>query len=366
MTNSQRIFSGEILDFQARVFKRELPDNILWSALNLLEAQLCYLDNNGTLSWNRHESRIFNDKTLPKSLDELGEQFAIKDFTKLFQNTKIENNIKIFALHEAGLILRHDLKTGLLALQKISPIISYDFENDQEARDLKSALDDGRIILYKQPIVCAITKEIMRYECLARMEKIDGKIALPYEFIPAAERSGLICDLDIRALEIALDMIAKNCELALSTNISFATICNAQARKRIYDALEMAQLAKNSLTIEITETIAIHDFEIANEFGNNIKKHGARLSLDDFGSGHTSFKSLRELPFDEVKIDGQYIKDLDARPDAFIFVRALCNLIHDLNLECVAERVENQKEANILSQLPIQYLQGYLFGKPNP
>lgn len=352
--------------FSTSSFLRDVPDSMLWSAFNLLEAQLCSLNALGELYWHNKENRLFANMALPNNINELGEKLGIRNFGQIFANAKIEDGIRTIKLEQIGILLRHNTRNGLLALQKIDTKLIYDFSSDKEAQDLKLALNEKRVILYKQPIVCVKSRNPIRYEALARMKKEDGTIALPYEFIPAAERSGLICELDICAIQIALEEIKKDKNLHLATNVSFATISDYASRHEIYQILQNNLQFATNLTIEVTETIAIHDFDIANEFAIAVRKCGTRLSLDDFGSGHTSFKSLRELPIDEVKIDGQYVQNIHQNADTQKFIGALCHLVRDLGHELIAERVEIEDEAIVLSQFPIKGLQGYLFGKPQP
>lgn len=352
--------------FSTSSFLRDVPDSMLWSAFNLLEAQLCTLNAIGELYWHNKENKLFANMALPNNLNELGEKLGINNFGQIFSDAKIEDGIRTLKLEQIGILFRHNTRNGLLALQKIDTKPIYDFSSDKEAQDLKSALSEKRVILYKQPIVCVKSRNPIRFEALARMKKEDGTIALPYEFIPAAERSGLICALDICAIQIAFEQIKKIPNLHLATNVSFATISDYASRNEIYQILQHNIGHAKFLTIEVTETIAIHDFDIANEFANKVRSFGTRLSLDDFGSGHTSFKSLRELPIDEVKIDGQYVQNIHQNADTQKFIGALCHLIKDLGHELIAERVEIEEEAMALSQFPISGLQGYLFGKPQP
>lgn len=356
--------ANKIIDIRTRLLWHGGIEHALWSALNMLEAALCTLDDDGQLSWHFRDNKIFAADNLPNNLEELGNEIGIDDLkSKLFSAPIIDNTRKL-SFADIGFVFSHDLENQFLTIQKLSHSINNDAGDDPQAKALASALDDGRIILYRQPIVCAKTFKPIRYECLARMQKQDGNIALPYEFIPAAESSGLIKNLDIHALKLAANKIKTDNSQKLSTNVSFATICDAGARSEILEILRNSKLNDKSLTVEITETIAIHDFDIAANFAQELNKLGIRLSLDDFGAGHTSFKSLRELALDEVKIDGQYISNIENRKDAYHFVSAINAIASDLGIECVAERVETIEERDTLTSLNLDAFQGYLFGKP--
>lgn len=354
---------NKIIDIRTHLLWHGGIEHALWSALNMLEATLCTLAEDGALKWHNRGNSIFASNKLPQNLDELGLEIGITELENKFFSTAIHGNCRKLIIGDIGFTLIHNLHSGFLTIQKQSQK-NNDIENDLEAKNLEHALNENRIILFRQPIVCAKSFAPIRYECLARLVKEDGNIALPYEFIPAAERSGLIKELDIRTLELALENLNKNSTQELATNISFATICDNAARNEIFGLLNHYQPKNNALTIEITETIAIHDFDIAANFAHDLKNSGVRLSLDDFGAGHTSFKSLRELKIDEVKIDGQYVRDVNNRKDALLFINAISAIAKELGIESVAERVENTQERDTLLPLNIDAFQGYLFGKP--
>lgn len=355
---------NKIIDIRTHLLWNGGIEHKLWSALNMLEAALCTLDNFGGLHWHNHNIKIFAQNNLPQNLDELGKEIGIDNFENLFLSTKIHGDTRKLILGDIGFSLIHNISSGLLTIQKLF-LDNKNLENDIEAKNLANALNENRIILFKQPIVCAKTLKPKRYECLARLVKENGDIALPFEFIPAAERSGLIKDLDIHTLKLALEYMANNKEFKIATNVSFATICDQGAQNEIFDLLKHFKISPNSLTIEITETIAIHDFDIAANFAQNLKNLNTRLSLDDFGSGHTSFKSLRELAINEVKIDGQYVKNIETKKESLLFISAINAIAKEINIECVVERIENENELNLLLPLNIDAFQGYFFGKPS-
>ncbi|KAF0097791.1 MAG: PAS/PAC sensor-containing diguanylate cyclase/phosphodiesterase, partial [Hyphomonadaceae bacterium] len=236
--------------------------------------------------------------------------------------------------------------------------------DDVQTLALKQALKENRIALFRQPIVTSTDGSIVRFECLARMINVDGTIANAADFIPAAERAGLIADLDIAALNLALAALKGRADLQLAVNVSAATIADFNARQEFENMLKHSRNEAGYLTVEITETIAIQDLDVAAKFAAKVRVNNARVALDDFGSGHTSFRSLKAIPLDEVKIDGHYVEKIHERGDSRAFVKAIQSLSHDLGLETIAERVETETEAAILRDIGIFGLQGYLFGRP--
>jgi EAL domain-containing protein (putative c-di-GMP-specific phosphodiesterase class I) len=333
-------------------------------ALKLLRSTGCDFDKQGRLSWLDPvaAARLLGVSEAPLSLRELniitagGAIQAIGASQPIILNTP--RNLEIRADNELKILVlrRIDAEAAIHAVP--SPA------NDPGARMLVSALADKRMCLFRQPIVSAHDASIVRWECLSRLVHEDGRIAQPHEFIPSAERAGLVSALDLDTLDLALNALAREGHIKLAVNVSAATIADIGSRRAYNDRLAASGVLAHRLTIEITETIAIQDLDIAARFGHSAKAAGARLALDDFGEGHTSFQSLRALPLDEVKIDGLYVESIDARAESRAFVIAIDRLARDLGMETVAERVETAAEAGILRDIGVDGLQGYFYGKP--
>ena len=332
--------------------------------LDMLHATGCDFDDVGNLRWldPKTAGRLLGVQYIPKTLAALDEATGGGLLLALQQGRAINltapKNIEI----------RADARRRILVLRVIDQantlVAMPPPANDAGAIMLMSALADKRMCLFRQPIVSAQDTRILRFECLSRLIHEDGRIAQPYEFIPAAERAGLVGALDLETLSLALKALERDPEVKLAVNVSAATIADQGSRRAYKDMLAAHNDLATRLTVEITETIAIHDLDIAARFGHAAKASGARLALDDFGEGHTSFQSLRTLPLDEVKIDGLYVQDIDARADNRAFVIAIDRLARDLGMETVAERVETNEEAVALRQIGVDCLQGYLYGKP--
>jgi EAL domain-containing protein (putative c-di-GMP-specific phosphodiesterase class I) len=333
-------------------------------ALNLLRATGCDFDAQGKLTWldPKAAALLLGISVAPTTLRELNsltEGGAIQaigaDQPVILRTPKdieirADNDLKILVLRKI------DQESAIHAVPNPA--------NDPGAIMLISALADKRMCLFRQPIVNAQDATIVRWECLSRLIHEDGRIAQPAEFIPSAERAGLVSALDLDTLELALGALGRETNIKLAVNVSAATIADQGSRRAYKDRLASSSDLATRLTIEITETIAIQDLDIAARFGYSAKASGARLALDDFGEGHTSFQSLRALPLDEVKIDGLYIEGIDARAESRAFVVAIDRLARDLGMETVAERVETAAEATILRDIGVDGLQGYFYGRP--
>jgi EAL domain-containing protein (putative c-di-GMP-specific phosphodiesterase class I) len=334
------------------------------SALELLHATGCEFDDQGTLSWldPLAAARILNVQQVPLTM------YGLDGVTGGGASLALSTSQPVDLVRPKGVELRADQGRRILVLratQQDQPILAMPSPaNDPGTIMLISALADKRMCLFRQPIVSSRDSSIVRWECLSRLIHEDGRIAQPYEFIPAAERAGLVGALDLETLALALGALGRESDVKLAVNVSAATIADQGSRRAYKDLLTSHANLATRLTVEITETIAIHDLDIAARFGHSAKSAGARLALDDFGEGHTSFQSLRTLPLDEVKIDGLYVEGIDARTENHAFVVAIDRLARDLGMETVAERVETSGEASALRDIGVDSLQGYFYGKP--
>ncbi len=232
------------------------------------------------------------------------------------------------------------------------------------ADEIVRALNDRRMILALQPIVTSRSHEPELYECLLRMKRLDGSIASASEFIPVAEQFGLAKLVDHRALELAIDLLRSMPDIKLALNISAATATDPQWLHGLEASTGKTPGLPERLTIEITETAAISNLEETAKFVAALKALGCRVALDDFGAGYTSFRSLRLLGVDMVKIDGSFIQNLGTQAEDELFVRTLIELARSFGITTVGEWVGDEKTVKMLEAAGISYMQGYFFGAP--
>lgn len=234
------------------------------------------------------------------------------------------------------------------------------------ADEVSAALDEHRMMLMLQPIVDAKTLEPKHYECLLRMEKADGSRVSAGEFMPIAEQLGMSRLIDMRTLQLAVDMLKQYPSISLALNISGLTPANHDWLVMLHRLTGGRKALTNRLIVEITETAAISDIDQTVAFCDALKELGCKTAIDDFGAGYTSFKNLKLLNIDMVKIDGAFIKNLATDAQDLVFIRALRDLAHSFNIETVAEWVQDQKTVDILRDAGIHLLQGYFCGEPIP
>ena len=232
------------------------------------------------------------------------------------------------------------------------------------ADQVVSALNDRRLVLAYQPIVCARTGIVMQNECLLRLMAPDGSIMVAGDFIPVAEQLGLVRLVDQRVLELAVETLRSHPDMELALNVSGMTATDPSWLGAFVSNIRSNRDVADRLTLELTETVAIHDIESSARFVASLRDLGCKVAIDDFGAGYTSFRNLQMLDVDMVKIDGSFIRDLSDNSDNQLFVRTLVDLAANFNLDTVAEWVATEEDAELLRSYGVDYFQGFLYGKP--
>lgn len=238
---------------------------------------------------------------------------------------------------------------------------------------IHKAFDDNRFRLYCQPIVSLVEGQgaVSRYEVLLRLTDAGGRLIPPISFIPAAERYQMMGAIDRWVINTLIEALgAGPCTLApqatFCVNLSGQSLSDDHFLNFVLGALDAGALPPERICFEITETAAITNLTRAVHFMQQIREHGAHFSLDDFGSGLSSFAYLKNLPVDYLKIDGGFVKDIAVDPIDYAMVEAINNIGHLMGLKTVAEFVESQDVVDKLKTLGVDYAQGYHFGQPMP
>lgn len=225
-----------------------------------------------------------------------------------------------------------------------------------------TALNERRILLAYEPVVDAQSRALVFHECLLRIRRVDGTLVPASDIVPVAERLGLARLLDQRVLELVIAEMAAHPHLHASLNVSASSTTDPDWWSRLEALLRLHETVAERLIVEITETTAIHDIDNARGFVRRVKDLGARIAIDDFGAGYTSFRNLRKLGVDLIKIDGAFVQNLVRSEDDRTFVRTMLELARGLKLKTVAEWVQDEQSAGILAAWGCDYLQGEHIG----
>lgn len=235
---------------------------------------------------------------------------------------------------------------------------------------IKESLEQDRFVLYRQGIVscCEGTHTIRQAEILVRMIDRQGTIITPDKFIPAAERYDLMSSIDKWVIAHSFEYIAQNPNALdiFSINLSGNSFSNDNFLAYVHQQLERTKVPTRKICFEITETAAIANLTAAVHFIRELKKVGIRFSLDDFGSGLSSFAYLKNLPVDSVKIDGTFIKDIVHDPICSAMVEAINSIGKVMGIKTIAEFVENEETLQHLQRIGMDMVQGYHIERPHP
>jgi diguanylate cyclase (GGDEF)-like protein/PAS domain S-box-containing protein len=240
-----------------------------------------------------------------------------------------------------------------------------------EAERLRQAVEEHRFLLYCQPILDLQTMEVRQHELLLRLPGSEGCECLsPKSFLYIAERMGLILSIDSWVVREAILLIAAHARagrsLVLSVNISGKSIGDPKLSEVIEGALAETGINPECLILELTETAAIANLEQARAFTDRLRSRGCQVALDDFGAGFASFYYLKNFPFDYLKIDGEFIRDLAVNPVNQLIVNAIVGIAQGMSKKTIAEFVGDANTMQLLRNCGVDYAQGYHIGQPQP
>jgi c-di-GMP phosphodiesterase len=317
-------------------------------------------------------------KQLPQKFDVefLQDMMAFK-LRSLFENSFCSKDLDILVTATAGISIGDNnyLRNANLAFKEAkSKNLSYtvyndgllkqfaNFNNNKEvASDIKQAIKDDQIIPYYQPIIDNQTKEVVKYEALARLVKAE-KVVSPGAFIDVSKKIKYYHKITRAILQKSFEHFGINSDIGVSINITIEDIANIRTFNLIVDLLSKNKFNGN-ITFEIVESEHIEDDQLFKRFIDTIKQYGAKVSIDDFGTGYSNFVYLAKLEPDYLKIDGSLIKNIHNTKE-FDVVKTIIEFAKMYDIKTVAEFVEDEDIFILVKELGIDYSQGYYFGKP--
>ncbi|REB08633.1 EAL domain-containing protein [Sporosarcina sp. BI001-red] len=247
-------------------------------------------------------------------------------------------------------------------------------ENDDQKQlmienDLRKALETEQLLIHYQPVINLATGRLKSFEALVRWNHPKIGLVPPGEFIPVAERSGLINDIGTWVLESSCHQVKQwhsaNENLGLAVNVSIRQFRDPQFPSFVKDVLESTQFPPHLLILEITESMMQDDLESVRII-EEIRTLGVKLAIDDFGTGYSSLSKLGFLPIDYLKIDRSFTMEMLTHKPMQSIVQTIIDMGRNLDMELIAEGIEEEGQSTLLAQCGCQFGQGYLFSKPLP
>ncbi|HEY2180611.1 MAG TPA: EAL domain-containing protein [Solirubrobacteraceae bacterium] len=233
---------------------------------------------------------------------------------------------------------------------------------------LRRALANDLLVLHYQPIVSLADGRIAHHEALVRLlDEDDGRLIGPASFLPAAERYGLIGEIDRRVFDKVAERLARHDDEhgGIAMNLSALSVTDRDMLAHIEHGLGRHGADPARLVIEVTETASISDMPVARDFCQRAHALGCSIALDDFGAGFGSFHYLKHLPFRYLKIDGAFIRGLPDSPHDQLVVKALVGLVREMGQQTIAEFVGDRRTLELLRELGVDYAQGFHVGRPH-
>jgi diguanylate cyclase (GGDEF)-like protein len=233
---------------------------------------------------------------------------------------------------------------------------------------IRDALTQGRLSLATQPIHSLVSGGVERYELLLRMTGEDGELLPAASFIEVAERSGMVQELDRWVVARALEMLAEReragAPVSLHVNLSGASLADVSVLEFIERQLDEGDADPGRCTFEITRTAKVEDYEIAAGFADRLTEFGCEIAIEDYGAGFSPFHHLKEIPFDVIKIDGSFIRDLPRNDADQLTVKAIVEIARGLGKRTIAGFVQDDETMRMLRSYGVDMAQGFHLGRP--
>ena len=232
---------------------------------------------------------------------------------------------------------------------------------------LIKAIENDQIEAYFQPIKpsSSSTNNLVIHELLMRIHQ-DDKVVSAFEFIEIAEARGLINTMDLMVIEKAFKKIQDTkYEGVLFINLSPKSLIMGDFINKINSFVDKYNIQKEKIVFEITERETVKNFSLLEKFVHHLKTEGYKFAIDDFGAGFSSFHYIKKFPIDYVKVDGDFIVNINKDLKDKAFVNSIITLAKELKIQTIAEFVENEEIVEVLDELKIDYYQGFHIGKPS-
>ncbi len=233
---------------------------------------------------------------------------------------------------------------------------------------LRRALAEDLFVLHFQPIVSLRDGRVAHHEALLRLaDEPGGRLVAPGSFLPAAERYGLIRDIDRMVCgKVAELLCTQGGEASIAMNVSAVSVTDGELLRALERELALRGVDPARIVVELTETAAISDMAGAQRFCTGVQALGCAVALDDFGAGFGSFQYLKHLPFTYLKIDGGFIRGLTRSRTDQLVVKALVGVVQGLGRQTIAEFVGDDSTVSLLRSFDVDYAQGFEIGRPRP
>lgn len=260
--------------------------------------------------------------------------------------------------------LKQYLNHDHVSYETINKQLDFVHHEMRQANRLQIAIADKKLKLAFQPIIDSLTGETAWYECLMRLYDYQGQLRSVGPLVPVAEKYGFIDRVDDFVLELVMQSAEQHPGAQFSFNISGLCVLNSRWLKRVTKLFSDRPDLANRIIIEITENALLSDLGKAAYFVVSLQQLGFQVALDDFGAGHTSFRQVKSLSVDIIKIDGSLVRDMVSNANNRLMVKVIIDMCQSMNIKCVAEFVESGEVVKMLMAMKADYMQGNFLSAP--
>jgi len=323
-------------------------------------------DEFAVLDLNKKELCLFEKDIELFILNISKKEFKIQgELVNISLGAGITNSDDRHPIVSATTALKYTKKERLLVSKysKDLPIIEEFKRNFNTTKLIRKAISKDFVLPYFQPIKDIKTNTVYKYEALMRISDTKGKVYFPDSFLDIAHKSGLYQELSLKMIQKSIKYFQKK-DLIVTINLSTKDIEDKKLLKYI-SKLKIKTNSLKNIIFEITEQDGIDNFNQVNSFIQEVKKYGAKIAIDDFGSGYSNFENIIHLDIDFVKIDGSMIKNIVNDKNSQIIVETIISFAKKLGIQTIAEYVSDEKIYNVVKSMGVDFAQGYYIGKPN-
>jgi len=261
-------------------------------------------------------------------------------------------------------MLRHS-QSGFTQFEQVPAPMAENKHEKVALRQMGRAIAQDRLRLVYQPVVKAANPEFPAFfECLLRIEEPSGHLASAGPFMPLIEHHEMGRMVDRMVLRRALAALREHPNCRLSVNVSAQTLGDAEWLSILFETAELGDHIADRLIIEITESSHLDTNETNANFFDRVRAAGCSVAIDDFGAGHTALSHLRDFRFDMLKIDGSFVRGLRKHSANQFLVQKMIEIAKHFDLLIIAEWVETEEEASLLTEMGVDCIQGFLYGQP--
>lgn len=329
---------------------------------------------------NRGLFGLLVDRTSRKMEKEDGREFGISLLEKFKDHQAGEKDVQydleltiVICFQKENILEKSELaleeairnKKGIMIVDDMIEDVYHTIgENIYWLKKIKEAVQQERFIPFYQPILNSSTGKVEKFESLLRMVDEKGDIISPGKFLLIAKNSKYYPDITKAITRQSMERFKDRPE-GFSVNLSALDIENRDMREFLLGAVRASPDAASRLTFEIVEQEGVKHFDVLKQFVREVKKHGVKIAIDDFGSGYSNFRMLMDMDVDFIKIDGSLIRNIHTDPNSKNVVETIKTFADKTSIRIIAEFVENQEIFECLKEMGIYYFQGYFIGKPN-